>query len=450
MHIPDGYLSPATCGVMYAAAVPFWAVAVARVKKFIGGRTVPLLAIFSAFSFTVMMFNIPVPGGTTAHGVGGTFTAIVLGPWAAVLTTSVALIIQALFFGDGGITAIGANCINMGILLPFAGYLCYRVIAGRSSMLSQRRVIAAAVGSYIGISLAALAVGVELGIQPHLWSHNGVPEYSPYGFGTAIPAMLLAHMLGASFVEAAITALGFAYLQRAYPEILVRRKDGAAAEGAPSRVPGARPGLVAGAVVLATVVIIFVAGLIRSEGRISDWAGLDWNTVDWSAAGWSVLVSVVVSAVVLPILWVVLRSYRGWRAPALIFVGLIIWVPIGLIAPGTAFGEDTSATAAEVQAALTAKANGDPSLYNALPDVNRECDCAPSNIDNVSFSGGTLLAGYEPPWVHHDDPAWQQNIGYQVAGLGGLALVAVIVSALFWVVRWLLPQAPPDWRTAEE
>lgn len=449
MHIPDGYLSPATCGVMYAAAVPFWATAVARVKKFIGGRTVPLLAIFSAFSFTIMMFNVPVPGGTTAHGVGGTFAAIVLGPWAAVLTTSVALIIQALFFGDGGITAIGANCINMGILLPFAGYLAYRLIAGRSPTLSQRRVVAAAIGSYIGITVAALAVGIELGIQPHLWSHNGVPDYSPYGFGTAIPAMLLAHMLGASFVEAAITALGLAYLQRAYPEVLLRRKDGASAEAETAPHVRARPGLVAAAIAAATIAAIFIAGIIRSKGSLADWAGLNWRTVDWSAAGWSVLVSVAVTVVVLPILWFVLRSYRSWRTPALIFVGLIIWVPIGLIAPGTAFGEEASATPAEVQAALAAKANGDPSLYNALPDVNRECDCAPRNMDNITFANNTLLAGYEPPWVHHGDPAWQQNIGYQVAGLGGLGLVAILVFALVWLVRWLLPQAPPDWRTAE-
>lgn len=450
MHVPDGYLSPATCGVMYAAAVPFWAVAVSRVKKFIGGRTVPLLAIFSAFTFTIMMFNVPVPGGTTAHGVGGTFTAIVLGPWASVLTTSVALIIQALFFGDGGITALGANCFNMGILLPFVGYFSYRLIAGRSPTLSQRRVVAAAVGAYIGISMAALAVGLELGIQPHLWSHNGVPDYSPYGFGTAIPAMLLSHMLGASFVEAAITALGFAYLQRAYPEILLRRKDGAAAEPERAAAAGTNPGLVAGAIVAATLVVVFVAGLIRSEGSLSNWAGLDWSTVDWSAAGWSVLVSAIVSVIVLPILWVVLRGHHSWRTPVLIFVGLLIWVPIGLIAPGGAFGEDESATAAEVQAALTARANGDSSLYDALPDVNRECDCAPSKMDNVSFSGDTLLAGYEPPWVHEDDPAWQQNIGYQVAGLGGLAILALIGAGLFALVRWLLPQAPPDWRTAGE
>ena len=182
----------------------------------------PLLSIFAAFTFAIMMFNVPVPGGTTAHGVGGTLTAIVLGPWAAVITTSVALILQALFFGDGGITAIGANCFNMAVVLPFVGYYTYRTIAGNSDMLSQRRVIAAAIGSYVGITVAALLVGIELGIQPDLWSTNGIPDYSPYGLGTAIPSMLLSHMAGASFVEAAITALAVGYLQRTFPEILLR------------------------------------------------------------------------------------------------------------------------------------------------------------------------------------------------------------------------------------
>src|SRR5216684_474388 len=101
MHIPDGYLSPASAAVMYAAAVPFWAVAVQRARRVLNDRTVPLLAIFAALSFAIMMFNIPVPGGTTAHGVGGTLLAIVLGPWAAIIGVSVALILQSLFFGDG-------------------------------------------------------------------------------------------------------------------------------------------------------------------------------------------------------------------------------------------------------------------------------------------------------------------------------------------------------------
>src|SRR6266568_2945704 len=121
MHIPDGYLSPATCAVMYGAASPFWVLAVRRVRRVLNDRSVPLLAVFAALAFAIMMFNIPVPGGTTAHAVGGTLIAIVLGPWAAVIGVSTALILQALFFGDGGITTIGANCFNMAIVLPLVG-----------------------------------------------------------------------------------------------------------------------------------------------------------------------------------------------------------------------------------------------------------------------------------------------------------------------------------------
>src|SRR6476661_7794642 len=116
MHIPDGYLSPIISVGAGIVTVPAWAVAVQRVKSVLNHRTVPLLAIFAAFAFTIMMFNIPVPGGTTAHAVGGTLIAIVLGMPAAIIGVSMALIIQALFFGDGGILAIFANCFNMGVL----------------------------------------------------------------------------------------------------------------------------------------------------------------------------------------------------------------------------------------------------------------------------------------------------------------------------------------------
>lgn len=140
MHIPDGYLSPVFSLSTGIITVPAWAGAVNRVRSVVNNRTVPLLAIFAALSFTVMMFNVPVPGGTTAHAVGGTLIAIVLGPWAAVLCISTALIIQALFFGDGGILAIFTNCLNMGIILPFVGYFCYKLLAGKSPWLSTRRV----------------------------------------------------------------------------------------------------------------------------------------------------------------------------------------------------------------------------------------------------------------------------------------------------------------------
>ncbi len=450
MHVPDGYLSPLTCGAGYVAATPFWLIASARVRRAVGGRTVPLLAVFSAFTFTIMMFNVPVPGGTTAHAVGATLVAIVLGPWAAVLSTSVALIIQALFFGDGGITAIGVNCINMAVILPLSGYLTYRLIAGRSDVLSQRRVAAAAIGSYVGITLAALLVGAELGLQPHIASTNGIPAYSPYGFGAAIPSMLVAYVFGASFVEAAVTGLGLAYLQKSFPEILLRRGEKTA--GIEQRARSLNPWIPVGAFAVAAAVVIFVAGLVMGGGRLERWAGLDWTAVSWRDAGQTVLVSAIVSALVLPILYVLLRNVAGTstRAAVMIVVALLIWAPIGLIAPGGAFGEDESASQAEVTVALQARAQGDASLFDALPDVNKECACVPSKIGDIGFSRHALLAGYEPPWVNDNDPAWKQNVGYQVAGFAAMGMLVIIGLGLRELARRLMPGAPPDWRNAEQ
>ncbi|MEI7695588.1 MAG: energy-coupling factor ABC transporter permease [Chlorobium sp.] len=121
MHIPDGYLSPATCGVFGAVMIPIWMAASKRVKKTLKVRQVSFLAIGAAFSFVIMMFNVPIPGGSTCHAVGGFLVALLLGYWAACIALTVALLIQALLFGDGGITAIGANCFNMAVVLPCSG-----------------------------------------------------------------------------------------------------------------------------------------------------------------------------------------------------------------------------------------------------------------------------------------------------------------------------------------
>ena len=99
MHIPDGYLSPTTCASLYAAAAPFWCVAFRRLRRLLHTKVLPLLSVFAAFSFVVMMFNLPLPGGTTGHAVGMGIGAIVLGPWGAIVAISVALAIQALLFG---------------------------------------------------------------------------------------------------------------------------------------------------------------------------------------------------------------------------------------------------------------------------------------------------------------------------------------------------------------
>src|ERR1700688_2787161 len=161
MHIPDGYLSPATCAALYAGSAPFWYASLQRIKRALESEMVPLLSVFSAFSFIIMMFNLPLPGGTTGHAVGVGIAAIVLGPWGSILAISVALVIRAVFFGDGGITAIGANCFNMAIAGSLASYAIYRAISGRAPIESPRRVVAAALAGYLAINFSALLAAIE-------------------------------------------------------------------------------------------------------------------------------------------------------------------------------------------------------------------------------------------------------------------------------------------------
>ena len=220
MHIPDGYLGPVTCGFFYALMLPVWALASRVVKKTLKAKQVPMLAIGAAFTFVIMMFNVPIPGGSTGHAVGGVLVAILLGPWAACIAITVALVVQALLFGDGGITAVGANCFNMAFVLPFVGYYFYKVISVKAPASSSRRVIAAGIAGYVGVNVAALLAGVEFGVQPLLHhTAEGQALYCPYGLNVALPVMLGEHLLIFGWVEAIITALVIKYLQKRSPEL---------------------------------------------------------------------------------------------------------------------------------------------------------------------------------------------------------------------------------------
>jgi cobalt/nickel transport system permease protein len=222
MHIPDGYLSPITCAAAYAVAAPFWFVALRKVEGQMQTRLVPTVAVVSAFSFVIMMFNLPLPGGTTGHAVGLAVAPILLGPWAAMLAISVALFIQALFFGDGGITTFGANCLNMAIVGPLVAYWLYRSISGDTPLTSPRRVLAAAVAGYVAINVVALLAAVQFGIQP-LFFHDlaGTPLYAPYPLEIAIPAMMIGHLSFAGLAEALISGGVVAYVQKVDPRLLV-------------------------------------------------------------------------------------------------------------------------------------------------------------------------------------------------------------------------------------
>ncbi len=179
-----------------------------------------MLAIGAAFSFVIMIFDVPLPGGSSAHAVGGVLIAILLGPWAACIAITVALAIQAILFGDGGITAIGANAFNMAFILPFAGYYIYRIISYKASLNSQRRVVAAGVAGYLAVTLAALFTGIELGVQPLLQRLPGGQNfYFPYELKTALQVMLGGHLLVIGWVEAVVTGLVIKYLQKSSSNI---------------------------------------------------------------------------------------------------------------------------------------------------------------------------------------------------------------------------------------
>jgi len=219
MHIPDGYLSPATTIPAFAVMVPAWGAAFHKVKKTLDKRSIPTLALCSAFSFLVMMLNVPVAGGSSAHAVGAVFIAILLGPWAATVSVSTALLIQALVFGDGGIMAFGINCLNMAVIMPFTGYFIHKIITGRSKLGSSRSLAATFIGSYFGLNAAAFAAALEFGIQPLLFkAADGTPLYCPYPLSVSIPSMMFAHGLIAGPIEGLVSAAAIAYIVKFAPQ----------------------------------------------------------------------------------------------------------------------------------------------------------------------------------------------------------------------------------------
>ena len=425
MHIPDGYLSPIISVGLGVATVPAWGIASQKVKAILNNRTIPLLAIFAALSFTIMMFNIPVPGGTTAHGVGGTLIAIVLGPWAAVIAISVALVIQALFFGDGGVLAIFANCLNMGVLLPFVGYGVYRLLAGRAPLLSSRRAVAAGIAAYVGITVSALAVGIELGIQPLLFSDaSGRPLYSPYDLNAAIPAMLLAHVLGASIVEGLITFLGIAYLQKRHPSYLASLRGvyapGVTDEGA---VPSRPYWQVLAAATLAALFVLLGVGLALGGGDPGRLFGADWSGVSWADVGTMLLVTTVIALVLVPLAYVILP--RGLKRIGAAFALTAVIAPLGLIAPGFAYGEGSS------------------------EDVRAAFGYIPQGLQDLSSVFSAPLSGYTIPlpfFSGANAALWHAAVGYQVTGIIGILLCGGVILAIARLLRGrgAAPDLPDD------
>jgi len=227
----------------------------------------------------VMMFNLPLPGGTTGHALGVTIAAIVLGPSGAIMAVSIAIAIQSLFFGDGGITALGANCFNMAVAGSLVAFCSYRLLAVGASVASRRRVIAAAIAGYLAVNVSALLAAIEFGIQPILFHDaSGAPLYAPYSLRIAIPAMMIGHLAIAGVAEALITAGLVGYVQVADPALL-QNTSGLAVE--PGAWKPASPGSLRRLwITVALLLLLTPLGILAAGKAWGEWAAADFSRTD--------------------------------------------------------------------------------------------------------------------------------------------------------------------------
>lgn len=203
MHIPDGFLDIELAAVFYILTAVVVAYSAYRVKNELDESRIPLMGVVAAAIFAAQMLNWPIPGGTSAHFVGGALAGILLGPFAGCLSMTSVLVVQALVFGDGGITALGANAWNMAVVNVFVGYYVYRAIVNRNNS------VAAFVAGWLGITFAAIFAGIEVGLS----------EGFLYGLSVAVPVMGGWHAL-LGVVEGAITSGAVSYVATSRPDIL--------------------------------------------------------------------------------------------------------------------------------------------------------------------------------------------------------------------------------------
>ena len=332
MHIPDGYLSPLTSLIMFLLVFPFWTIGIRKIRATMNAKSVPLIALLAAFAFVIMMFNIPLPGGTTGHAVGAALAAIILGPEVATIAISIALIIQAFFFGDGGILAIGANCFNMGVVIPYISYAIYQAVSKNTPISSSRRLVAAFLGGWVGVTVGAFFAGVEFGLQPLLFkAADGSPLYAPYPLAVAIPAMVIPHALVASVVEGVLTALVLAYLQRSNPAVLETAQNPALAVEAGSfgKLRWVWVGLAA--LIVASPLGLLAPGTAWGEWGTQQLSDLGFKSVPAGLEKLSSLWGAPLSGYDLPLLGNANLGYVFSAAMGIILTVLLVWLFTSLL-----------------------------------------------------------------------------------------------------------------------
>ncbi len=206
MHIPDGFLDPWIAGLFWLGSGVAIGLAVRRARGELGDERTPLLGIVAAAVFAAQMLNWPIPGGTSAHFVGGAFAGILLGPYLGILAMTSVVTIQALVFGDGGIIALGGNLFAMAVVDVLVGYALFRAFRG------VNETGAAFLAGWGAITVSALVVGVGVGLSSAFAYEVGV-TVSIMGVGHAVLGL----------IEGAITAAVYGYVASARPDLVLGR-----------------------------------------------------------------------------------------------------------------------------------------------------------------------------------------------------------------------------------
>jgi len=210
MHVPDGYLSPSTVVVTYTATAPIIAYSLKKVKQNFEEEKLALLSTVTALSFMAMMLNIPIPGGTSGHAIGTAVIAILFNPFFASVSVGLVLVIQALLFGDGGITSLGLNIFAMSITASFTGYYSYLL----TKKFTNEK-IALFFSGWFSIVCASIVIAVVLGIQPLIATDAaGKPLYFPFDLNVTLPAIVFSHMLYFGIAEGIYTLLVIGFINK--------------------------------------------------------------------------------------------------------------------------------------------------------------------------------------------------------------------------------------------
>lgn len=218
MHIPDGFISSKVYIPAYVLFSGLWIYSIKKIKKVLNEETLPFLSATTAFSFILMMVMVPLPGGTTAHGLGIGPLAILFGPFISFLSISLVLLIQALFFGNGGVTTLPVNSIAIGFLGSTIVFYFYK-ISGRFKKTG------AFLGSFFGVFFSSFIISIMLGLQPLIAKDaQGKPLFFPFGFSITIPALVIPHIF-VGIAEGILTLIALEIVRNFDRGKILERKD---------------------------------------------------------------------------------------------------------------------------------------------------------------------------------------------------------------------------------